>query len=90
MRSDVAALEKESAWMAENADNPFIVSFQASIDMFNGRFKRARLGVERAAAMERESNLKETASRMLLSQARSDLCLGKSLRPARPSSRRPS
>jgi eukaryotic-like serine/threonine-protein kinase len=76
LRSDVAALDKESAWMAQNADNPFIVSFQASIDMFNGRFKRARLGVERAAAMERESNLNETASRMLLSQARSESLFG--------------
>jgi tetratricopeptide (TPR) repeat protein len=76
LRSDVAVLDKESAWMAQNADNPFIVSFQASIDMFNGRFKRARLGVERAAAMERESNLNETASRMLLSQARSESLFG--------------
>jgi tetratricopeptide (TPR) repeat protein/predicted Ser/Thr protein kinase len=76
IRSDTVALERERIWMEQNSDDPSVVANQARIDLFRGQLGAARQRVQRAVAMERESNLKETAAHLLLSQARAESLFG--------------
>jgi tetratricopeptide (TPR) repeat protein len=76
VRSDAAALERENVWMAENADDPLVVSMQADLALFAGHLTKARQAIQREVAIERESNLGETAARHLLDLARAEVLLG--------------
>jgi eukaryotic-like serine/threonine-protein kinase len=78
LRSDAAGLERERAWMAQNADDPFVVWTQARIDLFAGNLSRARQRTQHAVNMVLESNLKESAANMLLTQATAEALLGES------------
>jgi tetratricopeptide (TPR) repeat protein len=76
LRSDAAGLERERAWMAQNADDPFVVWTQARIDLFAGNLSRARQHTQHAVNMALESNLKESAANMLLTQATAEALFG--------------
>jgi len=78
LRSDAAGLERERAWMAQNADDPFVVGTQAKIDLFAGNLSRARQRTQHAVNMVLESNLKESAANMLLTQATAEALFGES------------
>jgi eukaryotic-like serine/threonine-protein kinase len=78
LRSDAAGLERERAWMAQNADDPFAVWTQARIDLFAGNLSRARQRTQHAVNMVLESNLKESAANMLLTEATAQALLGES------------
>jgi tetratricopeptide (TPR) repeat protein len=78
IRSDAATLEREEAWMAQNADDPFIVSMQAAIDLFAGNLSRARQRTQHAVNIALQTNLKESAADMLLSQASAEVLFGES------------
>ncbi len=76
LRSDKSTLEREQAWMAQNGDDPLVVSFQASVDMLAGRVSRASQGAEHAVRIAVGSNLKETAAKALLEQASGEALYG--------------
>jgi tetratricopeptide (TPR) repeat protein len=76
IHSDATALERERVWMAENADDPFVVSMQADLALFAGHLTEARQAIQREVAMERESNLVETSAHRLLVLARAEVLVG--------------
>ena len=78
LRSDMATLEQERMWMAQNTIDPFVVSSQAKIDLFEGNVNRARQRTQHAVNMALESNLKESAANMLLREAVAEVLLGES------------
>ncbi len=78
LRSDQRGLEQERTWMAQNADDPLVVRMQARIDLFAGNLSRARQRTQHAVNMALESNLKEFAADMLLTQASAEALLGES------------
>ena len=78
LRSDAAGLERERAWMAQNGDDPFVVSTQAAIDFFAGNLSRARQRTQHAVNIALQSNLKESAADMLLTQASAEVLFGES------------
>lgn len=78
LRADTAGLARERAWLAENMDDPFVVSTQARIDLLAGNLNRARESTQHAVHMALESNLKEAAADMLLTQATADALAGES------------
>jgi len=78
LRTDTAALEQERAWMAQNADDPFVVRMQARIDLFEGHLSRARQRTQHAVNIALESNLKESAADMLLTEASAEALSGES------------
>jgi eukaryotic-like serine/threonine-protein kinase len=78
LRTDTAALERERVWMAQNADDPFVVRMQARIDLFEGRLSRARQQTQHAVNIVLESNLKESAADMLLTEASAEALSGES------------
>jgi tetratricopeptide (TPR) repeat protein len=78
LRSDAAGLERERAWMAQNEDDPFVVSTQARIDSLAGNLGRARQRTQHAVNIALESNLKESAAQMLLTQATVEALVGES------------
>jgi eukaryotic-like serine/threonine-protein kinase len=78
LRSDAAGLERERAWMTQNADDPFVVQTRAEIDLLKGNFSSARQLTRHAASMGIESNLKESAVHMMLAQAHAEALVGES------------
>ena len=76
VRSDAPALERENAWMAQNADEPLVVMMQANLALFAGNLTKARQATERAVAIERESNLAESSAHDLLGLGRAEALLG--------------
>jgi eukaryotic-like serine/threonine-protein kinase len=49
LRSDAAGLEREQKWMSQNEDDPFVISFQAKIDLLGGNVSRARGRTQQAS-----------------------------------------
>ena len=80
LRSDVTSLEEERSWMAQHTDDPMVIGMQASIDLFAGNLSEARQRTEHAVQVSLESNLKESAGNMLLTQAMAEALLGESAR----------
>ncbi len=78
LRSDAATLEREQAWMAQNTDDPFVVSTQAAIDLFAGNQRRARQRTQHAVNIALQTDLKESAADMLLTQASAEVLFGES------------
>jgi Tfp pilus assembly protein PilF/predicted Ser/Thr protein kinase len=78
LRSDAPVLEREKAWMAQNADDPFVVGTQAGIDLFAGNLTRARQRTQHAVNIALQSNLKESGADMLLTQASAEVLFGES------------
>ena len=78
LHSDAAGLERERAWMAQNADDPFVLGTQARIDLFAGNLSRAHQRTQHAVNMVLESNLKESAANMLLTEATAEALSGES------------
>ncbi len=78
LRSDAAGLARERSWMAQHADDPLVVSMQASIDLFAGNLSGARQRTQHAVQMSLGSSLKESAGNMLLTQATAEALLGES------------
>jgi serine/threonine protein kinase/tetratricopeptide (TPR) repeat protein len=76
LRSDAGVLQREQVWMEQNTDDPLVLETQAKMDFFYGRVSAARSRVQRAVAMNRESNLNETATRLLQFQAWAEALLG--------------
>jgi serine/threonine protein kinase/tetratricopeptide (TPR) repeat protein len=78
LRSDQSALERQQIWMAQNADDSSVVSFQSKIDLFEGRLSRANQGTQHAVHIALESNLKESAANALLTLANAQALYGES------------
>jgi len=78
LRSDAAGLGGERSWMAQHTEDPLVVGMQASIDLFAGNLSQARQRTQRAVQMSLESNLKESAGDMLLTQATAEALVGES------------
>jgi serine/threonine protein kinase/tetratricopeptide (TPR) repeat protein len=76
LQSDAAGLERELAWMEQNAADPLVVSMQAKIDALAGRVRRARQRTQHAVTIALESGLKESAAAMLSTQATWETLLG--------------
>jgi serine/threonine protein kinase/tetratricopeptide (TPR) repeat protein len=76
LRSDPATLEQERTWMAQNAVDPFVVSAQVRIDLFEGNLSRARQRTQHFVNMALESSLKESAGNVLLTEAITEALLG--------------
>ena len=69
LRSDAAGAQREQEWMAQNAEDASVVSAQADINFFEGKMTQGRQRKRHAVNMVLESNLKESAAQMLLTQA---------------------
>ena len=78
LRSDAAGLQRERDWMAQNADDPFVVSTEAEIDRWEGKLQQAEQRTQHAFTMALESNLKEKAAGMLLGEADAEVLVGES------------
>jgi hypothetical protein len=78
LHADTAGLERERAWITQNADDPFVVQTQAQIDLFAGNLASARKRTRHAANMGIESNLEESAVHMLLAQGQAEALFGES------------
>src|SRR5712664_3390277 len=78
LRSDAAGLQREREWMAQNAEDPFVVSTQVDIDLLEGNLTRARQRSRHAADMVLELNLKGSAAQILLTQAIAEALAGES------------
>ncbi len=83
LRSDVAGLERERAWMAQNEEDPLVVEAQANIDLLTGNLNRARQRTQHAVNMALESNLKEFAAEILLNQATAEVLFGEPMQSRR-------
>jgi tetratricopeptide (TPR) repeat protein len=64
--------------MARNTDDPFVVSTQAAIDLLAGNLGRARQRTQHAVNIALQTNLKESAADMLLTQASAEVLFGES------------
>jgi len=80
LRSDAAGIQRERDWMAQNADDPFVVSTEAEIDRWEGKLQEAQQRTQHAFTMALESNLKEKAAEMLLAKADAEVLVGESAR----------
>jgi eukaryotic-like serine/threonine-protein kinase len=69
LRSDSAGLERERAWMVKNTDDPTVIGVQADADLLEGKFHQSHLEAQHAVTILLSSNLKESASNILLDQA---------------------
>ena len=83
LRSDIPELEQVGTWMVQNADDPFVVSMQAKIDLFEGNLSRGRQRTQHAVGIALESNLKESAAEMLLTQANVESLFGESAKASK-------
>ncbi len=79
-RSDAATLAQERAWMAQNTDDPRVVSMQAEFDLYDGHFLRARERTQQVVRMSLQSNLQEIAANALLTEAIADALSGQTSR----------
>jgi eukaryotic-like serine/threonine-protein kinase len=80
LRSDAAGIQRERDWMAQNADDPFVVSTEAEIDRWEGKLQQAQQRTQHAFTMALESNLKEKAAEVLLDEADAEVLVGESAR----------
>jgi serine/threonine protein kinase/tetratricopeptide (TPR) repeat protein len=76
LRSDTATVDREKTWMAQNTDNPSIISEQARMDFFVGGLSQAHQRTQHAVNMMLESNLKEAAANTLLTEATDEALSG--------------
>jgi tetratricopeptide (TPR) repeat protein len=83
LRSDKPALDQERSWMTQNADNAFVESVQAKIDLFEGRLARASQGTQHAVSIALESSLKESAATAFITLANAEALLGESAAAAK-------
>ncbi len=78
LRSDAMGIKRERDWMAQNADDPLVVSTEAEIDRWEGKLQQAQQRTEHAVTIALESNLKERAAEMLLDEADAEVQVGES------------
>ncbi len=76
LRSDQATLEKERNWMEQNADDPSVIAFLATIDLHDGRLESARQRVRHGVNISVGSGMSESAADMLLDLARGEALYG--------------
>jgi len=76
LRSDQATLEKERKWMEENADEPRVISFLATSDLYDGRLESARQRVRHGVNISVGSGMSEAAAGMLVDLARGEALYG--------------
>jgi eukaryotic-like serine/threonine-protein kinase len=76
LRSDQATLEKERNWMEQNADDPSVVAYVASIDVYSGRLETGRQGTEHGVNLASGATMSESAAYMLLELARGEALFG--------------
>jgi eukaryotic-like serine/threonine-protein kinase len=76
LRSDQTTLEKERNWMEENADEPSVISFLATLDLYDGRLESARQLVGHGVNIAVGSGLSEAVAGMLLDLARGEALYG--------------
>jgi len=76
LRSDDASLQKEQAWIAQNADEPVAVGMQARMDLIAGNLSRATERTRHAISIAKQSKLPGFVGRMLLTQAIAEALFG--------------
>jgi eukaryotic-like serine/threonine-protein kinase len=76
LRSDQATLEGERNWMEQNADEPAVISFLATVDLYDGRLESARQRARHGVDVSVGSGLSESAAHMLLDLARGEALYG--------------
>jgi eukaryotic-like serine/threonine-protein kinase len=76
LRPDQVTLEKERKWMEQNADDPSVISFLTTIDLYDGRLERARERALHGVNVSVGSGLSESAAGMLLNLARGEALYG--------------
>jgi eukaryotic-like serine/threonine-protein kinase len=76
VRSDDASLQKEQAWIAENADDPVVVGMQAGMDLIAGNLSRATERTRHSISIAKQSKLQGFVGRMLLGQATAEALFG--------------
>jgi eukaryotic-like serine/threonine-protein kinase len=76
LRSDQATLEKERKWMEQNADEPSVISFLTTLDLYDGRLESARQRVRHGVNISVGSGMSESAAHMLLDLARGEALYG--------------
>jgi serine/threonine protein kinase/Flp pilus assembly protein TadD len=75
-RSDQGTLERERSWMEQNADQPSVVAFLATIDAYAGRMGSAHERTQHGMSIAVQSGLRELAAIMLLGRAQSEALYG--------------
>jgi eukaryotic-like serine/threonine-protein kinase len=78
LRSDQTTLERERSWMEQNADEPPVVVFLETIDLYGGRLESARQRARHGVNLSVGSGLSESAAGMLLALARGEALYGES------------
>jgi eukaryotic-like serine/threonine-protein kinase len=76
LRSDQATLDTERKWMEQNADDPSVISFLATLDLYDGRLESARQRARHGVNLSVGSGLSEAAAGMLLDLARGEVLYG--------------
>jgi serine/threonine protein kinase/Flp pilus assembly protein TadD len=76
LRSDQGTLEKERRWMEQNADDPSVISFLATLDLYDGRLESARQRVRNGVNISIGSGMLESAADMLLVLAQGEALYG--------------
>jgi serine/threonine protein kinase/Flp pilus assembly protein TadD len=76
LRTDRAALEKERRGMEQNADDPSVLSFLVTIDLYEGRLSSARQRAGHLMNISVGSGLSESAADILLDLARGETLYG--------------
>jgi tetratricopeptide (TPR) repeat protein/predicted Ser/Thr protein kinase len=76
LRSDQTTLERERNWMDQNGDDPSVISFLATIDLYDGRLESARQRARHGVNVSVGSGLSESAAHMLLDLARGEALYG--------------
>jgi eukaryotic-like serine/threonine-protein kinase len=76
LRSDQATLGRERSWMEQNSDEPLVIGFLASIDLYEGRLESARQRVGHGVDIAVGSGSSEAAAGMLIGLARGEALYG--------------
>jgi eukaryotic-like serine/threonine-protein kinase len=76
LRSDQETVERERAWMEQNADQPLVIDFLERVDIYKGRLQTARQRAEHGVSVATQSGLSELAASMLLDLARGEALYG--------------
>ena len=78
LRSDPATLQKERNWMEQNADDPTVISYLATIDLYDGRLESGRQRAQHSVNISVGSGLSDSAAVTLLDLARDEALYGQS------------
>ena len=76
LRSDQATLEKERSWMEQNSDDPTVIAFLETIDLYGGHLETAVERTRHGVRVSTGSGLSELSATMLLHLAQGEAVYG--------------